>query len=222
MNKLALALAALVSSVAVFAGPRAEAQISVIPNLTLGTSVAVGCANSGGSQDVAKTPYLKNDTGKTIPAGKTVFWKASDGDSGSIKLAADLPAGGSIKLQGKKPGNVYSCSANFFTSPDLVPTKAQLASSSSVSIAITNKDAFVGAGSSVARVEVYSCSGSLLASATSPTFAMAAGETKAFSLTLDKPVSGKTYVKVIADNGKQVIESNETNNSLDTMNACIQ
>ena len=33
MNKLTVALAALVSSIALFAGPRAEAQIAMIPGL---------------------------------------------------------------------------------------------------------------------------------------------------------------------------------------------
>jgi len=221
MKKLALALAALVSSVALFAGPRAEAQIAIVPGWTFGTSISVSCMNSGSSQDVAKTPYLKNETGKTIPAGKTISWKASDGDSGSVKLAADLAPGATVKLQGTKPGNVYSCSAFFFTNPDLVPVKAQLASSSSVAISIINKDAFVGAGSSVAHVEVYSCSGTLLASADTAAFSMAAGETKSFTLPI-KAVSGKTYLKVFADNGKKILESNESNNVLDTMNACIQ
>ena len=222
MNKLTVALAALVSSIALFAGPRAEAQIAMVPVVSLGTSIPVSCVNSGSSQEIAKTPSLKNDTGKTIPAGKTISWKASDGDYGSLKLAADLPAGGTVKLQGKKPGNVYTCSAFFFASPDLQPTKGMYSpSTSTVAISITNKDAFVGAGSSVARVELYSCSGTLLGSNKTPAFSLVAGETKSFTLTIPGSAA-KTYLKVVADNDKQVAESVESNNILDTMNSCIQ
>jgi len=224
MNKLTIALAALVSSVSIFGGSRADAQIVMAPitGLSLGTSIPVGCVNSGGSQDVLKTPSIKNDTGKTIPAGKTISWKSSDGDHGTVKLSADLAPGASLKVQGTKPGNAYSCSGFFFASPDLAPTKGLYSpSAATVSISIANRDAFVGAASSVARVELYSCSGTLLGTTKSAPFTLGAGETKSFTLTMPSK-TGKTYLKVFADDAKQVAESNEQNNILDTMNACLQ
>ena len=48
-----------------------------------------------------------------------------------------------------------------------------------------------------------------------------AGETKSFTLTIPGSAA-KTYLKVVADNDKQVAESVESNNILDTMNSCIQ
>ncbi len=54
-----------------------------------------------------------------------------------------------------------------------------------------------------------------------PAFSLAAGETKSFTLTIPGSAA-KTYLKVVADNDKQVAESVESNNILDTMNSCIQ
>ena len=221
MKKLIAALASVLSVSALFSGSSADAQVRLQPGATLGTAITVGCGSSGGSQDVAKHVILKNDTGKPIPAGKTLSWKASDGDSGSVKLSAELAPGGTVSAQGKLPGNAYTCSAFFFTHPDLAPASAQLASSTSVSVTMQNRDAFVGAGASVTQVSVYSCGGSLLQTVDLAPMALGAGESKALVVPI-KAVSGKVFVRVMADNGKQVVESNEQNNLLDTMNSCLK
>lgn len=49
--------------------------------------IILKCRNYGGQQDVAKNPYIVNSTQKTLPSGKTLYWKSSDGDSGSVVLS---------------------------------------------------------------------------------------------------------------------------------------
>ena len=220
MKKIVAALASLVAASALFSGSPADAQILVGPIALIGTPVSVTCANPGSSQDVAKTVILKNDFSKPIPAGKTLSWKASDGDSGSVKLTSDLAPGATLKVQGKMPGNAYTCSAFFFSQADLAPSQAQLASASSVALTVQNRDGFVGTGASVTRLTVHSCGGSLLQTVDLP-MTLAGGESKSMTVPI-KPVSGKVFVRVMADNGKQVAESNEQNNLLDTMNACLK
>src|SRR5262245_43056846 len=96
MNRiLAAALAAV--SLAVIPGADANAQVRVdtstpmqLTTVPLQLAPPVTCKNPGSSQDVAKTPSLVNTGLYAIPAGKTLFWKSSDGDSGEIKLLAPL------------------------------------------------------------------------------------------------------------------------------------
>jgi len=219
MNKLSLALVALVSSLSVFGGATADAQIVVAPLSITGTFVPVSCVNGGGSQDVVKTPSLKNDTGKIMLAGNTVSWKSSDGDQGSIKLTSDLAPGATLKLQGTKPGNAYTCTASLFALPDLVPTKAILTTPTQLSVSFTNRDPFASAQTSQARIEIRTCSGTLLFN-NNPTFALGPGQTKTYSI-LVAAVPPKAYVRLIADKGLVIPESNESNNVLDTMNSCL-
>jgi len=73
-------------------------------------AVILQCRNYGGQQDVAKNPDIINSTKQTIPSGKTLFWKSSDGDSGSVVLSQALPPGGKVGVNGK-PGQSYSCTA---------------------------------------------------------------------------------------------------------------
>jgi len=73
-------------------------------------TVPLQCRNYGGQQDVAKDPDIINSTRKTIPAGKTLYWKSSDGDGGSIVLDHALAPGGKIGVNGK-PGQSYTCTA---------------------------------------------------------------------------------------------------------------
>ncbi len=48
----------------------------------------VECTNPGGSQDVGKTPTLKNTTGATMKKDFLVTWSSSDGDHSQIRLEA--------------------------------------------------------------------------------------------------------------------------------------
>jgi uncharacterized protein YlxW (UPF0749 family) len=72
--------------------------------------VMLQCHNYGGQQDVSKNPDIINSTQNTIPSGKTLYWKSSDGDGGSIKLSKALPAGGKVGVTGKA-GQSYTCTA---------------------------------------------------------------------------------------------------------------
>ena len=51
-----------------------------------GQSVPLPCQNLGGTQGTAKTPLIINRSDAVIPAGTTIFWQASDQDSGQISL----------------------------------------------------------------------------------------------------------------------------------------
>lgn len=217
--KHALAIAAL-GLVTATLSANADAQIVIVPGWSLGTAVPITCKNPGSSQDVVKTPYLVNSTTATMKKGQSVSWATSDGERGTHTLAADLPPGGQIKLQGSKPGNAYTCNASFFSKADLTVAKAAWASPSAIAVSFTNKDPWVGAGSSVARVEIVSCSGSVLKSMEQTTPAFGPGETKTLSISATMP-AGKHYLRVIADNGKVISESNESNNVWDAINSCV-
>ena len=73
-------------------------------------AIILQCHNYGGQQDVAKNPDIINSTQQTIPKGKTLYWKSTDGDSGSVVLDKALAPGGKVGVNGK-PGQSYSCTA---------------------------------------------------------------------------------------------------------------
>ena len=73
-------------------------------------NIALQCTNPGGQQDVSKTPNIKNSTPKKIPAGKTLYWESSDGDSGTLVLTTALAPGDKVGVTGK-PGQSYTCIA---------------------------------------------------------------------------------------------------------------
>jgi len=200
------------------AGGEREASADV-PKLTFGTSVALSCSNPGSHQDVAKTPIIKNTTTATLKAGQSVSWKSSDGDYGTLKLSADLPPGGTVSALGK-PGNSYTCSSSFRTNPDLTIGYAKFTSSSSVEIQVKNLDSWVGAGSSVVKLEVMSCSGQVLSSSVSSAMSLAKGESKTFSMSATHAPG--SYLRVTADAKQQVLEKNEKNNIADGINSCIK
>jgi hypothetical protein len=197
----------------------AEADLITVP-LYLGSYVAVGCSNAGGSQDVAKTPVLKNTTGATITAGHTLFWKSSDGDSGSVKLASDLVPNAWVEGMGH-PGNAYSCTSNFTEWSDLKVQSAAFTGLTTAQVTVANIDPFVDAGASVTRVQVVSCSGPVLASMDLSPIAIGKGQSKVFNVTF-RAQSGRKYLHIVADVNKQVIEGNEQNNVWDDEGTCIR
>jgi hypothetical protein len=197
---------------------RADADL-VRVNLNLGTSIALGCANGGSHQDVAKTPILKNTTAAAIGKGRTLYWKSSDSDYGSVKLEADLAPGATVQGLGH-PGNSYTCTSSFVTSADLIVKKAQFATLTSATIEVQNIDSWVDAPPSITRVEVVSCSGPVLATIDVPAMPLAKGQLKSVTVPFSVP-GGKKYLRVRADATKAVIERNEANNLMDDMNSCI-
>ena len=72
--------------------------------------LSLQCRNYGGQQDVSKNPDIINNSHQTILAGKTLYWQATDGDSGSVVLDHELAPGGKVKVNGKA-GQSYSCTA---------------------------------------------------------------------------------------------------------------
>ncbi len=187
--------------------------------LSLGTSIAVECANPGSQQDVLKTPILKNTTGATLKAGMVVSWSASDGDKGSVRLSADLAPNATLKVQGSKPGQVYTCSSQFFSRPDLLISRAA-PGTGGIQVDLSNADPWAGASPSVVKLEVISCSGSVLQTLNASPVAMAKGEKK--TLTFAATMPAKSYLRVTADAQGQVGEKLETNNVWDAINSCLR
>lgn len=202
--------------------PQAEAQVVAGPIVTaplLLSTVNVGCSNPGSSQDVAKTPVLKNTTSAAIPKGYVLNWKASDGDQGSVTLQANLAPGATVRAQGTA-GNGYSCSASFNSKPDLIVKKAAWVSTSSIAVEIQNQDAWIAAGQSSVKLEVVACSGAVLQTLSLGLRSVPKAGTSALTFTATRP-SGKHYLRVKADAGLQVSEKNENNNLWDAVNSCM-
>jgi hypothetical protein len=75
--------------------------------------VLLPCKNNGGHQDVSKNMSVTNTTGKLLAANTEVFYKASDGDSGSNDLSAALAVNAQGTIHGKA-GQNYTCQAWVF------------------------------------------------------------------------------------------------------------
>ena len=73
-------------------------------------TIQLQCDNGGGQQDVAKTPFVTNSTGKTLPKGRKLYWQSSDGDKGVIQLDKALKPG-EIAIGRGRPGQSYQCTA---------------------------------------------------------------------------------------------------------------
>ncbi len=186
---------------------------------TLATSIPITCMNPGSHQDVSKTPSLKNTAGGTIRKGQILSWKSSDGDHGTIKLDADLAPNASVQVLGQ-PGNGYTCTSSFTTSPDLTIRTAQWSTNTAIAVQLENTDSWVDAAPSVVHLEVMSCSGQVLAQSDSVAVPVAKGQIKPLSFTVP-PTTGKRYLRVKADATNAVLEKNEMNNLFDAINSCV-
>lgn len=181
--------------------------------------VEIGCKNPGSHQDVEKSPELKNTTGKTIPKGTTLRWKATDGDTGTVKLTSSLAPNGTVAVSGSA-GNAYSCTANFSAGPpDLQPagfvkTRGTLAK-------IRNNNTFFSAGASAIKVEVVEC-GSLevLSSAVSGAKEVAAGGFGYYPIPALQ--SDDHFYRITADATGKVREGDEKNNVWANTDQCIK
>ena len=87
-----------------------DGRISPIVSPKVMPTVNLQCRNYGGQQDVSKNPDITNSTRKTIPSGKTLYWKSSDGDGGSVVLDHALAPRGKVGVNGH-PGQSYTCTA---------------------------------------------------------------------------------------------------------------
>jgi hypothetical protein len=218
MKKLVVSgLAALSLAAAVMPENEAGADGRLV--LQFGTAVPVECSNPGSSQDVGKTPVLKNTTGATMKKDFLVSWSSSDGDHNQLRLEADLPPGGTVKALGAA-GNAYTCTARFFSEPDLTVKAATWQGASSVKVDVQNLDSWIASKPSVVRLEVLACSGEVLHSYDSAPLTFAKGETKSISFPTAYP-GGNTYLRVTADAKSAVLERNEKNNVLDGIGTCV-
>jgi hypothetical protein len=219
-----LALAAASFAIIPSAGAQERVQLSgglvTGPILLLETPVAIACKNPGSSQDVAKTPWLTNNTAAKIPAGKTVFFKASDGDSGSQKLAADLLPGASVKMMGAKAGQVYTCTGSFNSQADLVVSKASMGMAAAM-VDIANQNPWVDASANPVRIDIINCSGNTIQKTVYST-PLAVPHASVRTVTIPVTSVGRTYFKVYADGKGMVAETNEGNNVYtSSLNSCL-
>ncbi len=212
-----LALGLMAVAAAPVERARAE-EVRLLPGPLTISAVYIGCANPGSSQDVGKTPSLKNTTTSAIPKGLTIKWSSSDGDSGSVTLAADLAPGATVKGLGKA-GNSYTCSANFTSKPDLMVKKVAWANSSNVAVDVSNVDVWMGASTSNVQLQLVSCNGGgILATTTKSVAALAKASTATISFAATLPTQ-KYYFRAKADSTSIVNERNETNNLWDGFNS---
>ncbi len=199
----------------------AETATISTTRIPLPTFVSIDCQNPGSSQDVAKTPVLKNTALTTLYKGQRLSWSSSDGDYGQLTLAADLPPGGTVKAMGKA-GNAYTCKSSYIAQPDLKIRQAKMVSASQAYVELQNADPYVGAGASSVLFELRACNTSaVIATAKSSALSLSKGEIKSLSFPVAQPYSGKTYVRVVADADKKISESNEINNDWSGLDGCI-
>ena len=199
--------------------PETNAAATERQPLQIGTAVDLQCTNPGSSQDVAKTPIIKNTSGAMLKKDYLVWWRTNSGDKGYFRLSADLAPGATVKAQGA-PGNAYSCTANILSRPDLVPVNAQWQGTTAVKVDVSNLDPWIAADSSTIRLEVMACSGQVLQTYDSAPLGFAKGEAKSVTFNA-KYVPGKTYLRVTADATAKILELNEKNNVLDGASSCV-
>jgi hypothetical protein len=174
------------------------------------TRIPLSCKNPGTKQDPRKTPRIVNTSGATLKVGQTIFWNATDGDSGSITLTSDVAAGATVDGSGIA-GHSYDCIAHFFSTADLVAKSATWTSADEALVTLGNLDTWVDAPPSVARVETVACqSGQVLATYETSAFSMKKGSTS----TLKVPVKrvADAYLRLTVDAKGQVPENDEGNN----------
>ena len=210
---LALGFAAIALS------PETSASAKDRIAIQLGSSVSLGCQNPGSSQDVEKTPIIKNTTGVKLDKGHIIWWHTNGGETEHFALAADLLPGATTLGSGG-PGNGYSCTANIFSMPDLIPSKVEWLGTTALKVDVKNLDPFVPSEAAVTRLEVMSCSGDVLQTYDSAPMTFAKNEAKTITFPA-KFVPGKAYLRITADATKKVLERNETNNVYDGSGSCV-
>ena len=183
------------------------------PNPNTGGWVTLACSNPGSQQDTAKTPVIQNTTVVAIPRGRSLLWKASDGDHGGVTLGQNLAPGDSVKGTGKPARVVYACSASFYAGlPDLVVLGVNLERIPRA--VIQNANAWIGAESVRVRFESLRCADdNVLAMKNVGPLVVPAGGKQTFSGAITKPwKSAPSYWRITVDFDRRVAESNESNN----------
>jgi hypothetical protein len=210
--------------VSLFAGARSQVPPPEAPPRSRpdpGGWVNLDCSNPGTQQDTAKTPSIRNTTAAAIPRGRSVLWKASDGDHGGVTLGQDLSPGDSVRGTGKPARGVYTCSASFHAGmPDLVVLEASV--DAAPSAVVQNTNPWLDAGATRARFELLRCSDdNVLAAKNVGPLQVAAGGKQTFTADIAKPwKSPPAYFRISADFDRRVTESNERNNVWSNRSAC--
>jgi len=221
-SPLILGLAVLL--VSLLAGARAQVPPPEGPPRSRpdpGGWVELECSNPGTQQDTVKTPSIRNTTAAAIPRGRSVLWKASDGDHGGVTLGQDLPPGDSVRGTGKAARGVYTCTATFHAGmPDLVVVEANV--DAAPNAVVQNTNPWLDAGTTRVRFELLRCSDdTLLAAKNAGPLQVAAGAKQTFSADVSKPLkSPPAYFRISADFDRRVAESNEKNNIWSNRSAC--
>jgi hypothetical protein len=191
------------------------------PRRDSGGWVELDCSNPGTQQDTAKTPSIRNTSAAAIPRGRSVLWRASDGDHGGVTLGQDLLPGDSVRGTGKPARVLYTCSASFHAGmPDLVVAEANVEAAPSA--VIQNANPWLDAGAPRVRFELLRCSDdTVLAVKNAGPLPVAAGAKQTFTAEIKKPwKSPPAYFRISADFDRRVAESNEKNNVWSNASAC--
>lgn len=81
------------------------------------------CGLSGG--DAAQTVTITNNTDQAVPKGRKIFWKADNGDTGSVTLQNPLVPGKNI-MGGHTGMESGSCEAWYFNPPPKIFAKGKI------------------------------------------------------------------------------------------------
>ena len=169
---------------------------------------------------------IKNPTSATIPKGTTVKMKLkwADGkiEDKSYTLVSNLAPGAQTPTSHGTERIDYTCTAGFNAGPpDLEPKGVIKTSTGSIYAKVTNNNKWIKARSFTVRMALKDCSShNVLKSQVAGPYSLAGGKSGYFKLPFTP--GSKQYVEIIADYGKQVLESNETNNTKSYfINNCI-
>ncbi len=196
-----------------------------VPTARIPVGVAVSCVNpetlhpGSPDQSVNKWPIVTNSLGYTVPAGNTLEWKSSDGDSGSYPLGGPMHPGATYGGIKGKAGKTYTCTATMTVQgankPDLTVkvrsvTPVSGIAADKIELDVTNLGHADVASAKVA-ITPSDCFGGVLPIA-STTVSLKMAETKTVTLTASSaPILLKLNVAIDAD--KVLDESDEGNNS---------
>lgn len=198
---------------------RPTGEAKPMPKLQFATSVPLACKNPGTHQDVGKSPTIQNTSGAKLRAGQQIHWTATDGDKGSITLKVDVPPNGTFQVIGIA-GRSYQCTAQFFTTPDLVAKDARWANADEAYVAVGNQDAWLDAPASVALLETVSCGGQVLATREISLGVLKKSTGSGFRVPMKRVP--KAYLRLTVDAKKQILEKDEKNNVYADSDSCVK
>jgi hypothetical protein len=175
-------------------------------------SIALECKGPGASDVTSRNHSIKNTAGAKILKGTKIYWKASNGGTGSVTLQNDLAPLASVSVIESGQTNGYSCTASFFPgTPDFVVKSVKWTSATQAQVEILNQNNFADGAASVARVRSMKCLSTQVSALNVSVPAIPKGQSKVVTLNISQ--SNADYLEATANVGNAP-ESNKTNNTL--------